>query len=247
MIPIPAIDLKDGRCVRLMKGDLQQETVYGQNPVAMARKWESAGARRLHVVDLDGAVQGYPVHRAVIQRIVEAVSVPVEVGGGIRTLEEMASYLNAGVHTVIVGTSAFLEAGLLEQAANRFPGRIAVALDTRNGRVVVRGWLESTGDDVTTWVDRFGQLPVFAVIHTDVGRDGTQEGPNLQALREVLETSARPVIASGGVGSLQDLKALKQVEAEAGKAFLGVIIGRALYERRFTLQEATNILGDPAC
>ena len=247
MIPIPAIDLKDGQCVRLLRGAMDQETVYGRDPVAMARRWESEGAKRLHVVDLDGAVQGRPVHGQVIRDIVNALSIPIEVGGGIRTHEAMASYLDAGVQTVIVGTSAFQSSGFLEEAARGFPGRFAVALDTRGEKIVVKGWVDATSEEMTPWLERLNQFPLFAVIHTDVGRDGTQSGPNTSALRRVLEGSRCPVIASGGVGHLRDLTALRSVERVAGKSFLGVIIGRALYEGAFTLKEAIQVLEAPAC
>ncbi len=247
MIPIPAIDLKNGRCVRLMKGDMRRETVYGQDPVAIARHWEREGARRLHVVDLDGAVSGRPVHAPVIHEIARTVAIPVEVGGGIRTLRDMEGYLRAGVHTVILGTTAFLQEELLTQASERFPGRLAVALDTRNGRIMVKGWLETAEEGIEPWIDRVNRLPVFALIATDVGRDGTQKGPNSRSLETVLRESTHPVIASGGVGTLQDLKTLVQVEKETNKSFFGVIIGRALYEKRFTLSEAIRALESPEC
>lgn len=247
MIPIPAIDLKGGRCVRLLKGEMDKETVYGQDPVAMAKQWEAEGARRLHVVDLEGAVKGRPVHAPIICDIAKAISIPVEVGGGIRTLSDMETYLSAGIHTVIVGTSAFLKPGFLEQAAKEFPNRFAIALDTRGSHIVVKGWLASTTEEIEPWMERLNQLPLFAIIHTDVGRDGTQQGPNTSALRFVLERSTRPVIASGGVGKLNDLTGLRKIEAELEKPFMGIIIGRALYEQKFTLQEATRLLEAPTC
>lgn len=247
MIPIPAIDLKEGRCVRLFQGKMNQETVYGDDPVAMARKWVSEGAKRLHLVDLDGAVNGRPVHTEVIREIAESVPIPVEVGGGIRTLADMEVYLNAGVHTVIVGTAAFLEPQFIETATGRFPGRVAIGLDTQGDTIVVKGWQATTAEKISPWIERFNTLPIFAIIHTDVSRDGTQKGANTETLRLVLEESRHPVIASGGVGSLGDLEALKAVGREAGKDFLGVIIGRALYEGNFTLGEATACLEGPAC
>ncbi len=247
MIPIPAIDLKDGRCVRLFQGKMNQETVYGDDPVAMAKKWESEGARRLHLVDLDGAVQGHPVHDAVIREIARAVSIPVEVGGGIRTIKDMKAYLNAGVQTVIVGTIAFMEPQFLERAADRFPGRIAIALDTDGDTIVVKGWQSSTSETIVPWISRLNRLPLFAVIHTDIRRDGTQRGANTDTLRAVLSKSAHPVIASGGVGTLKNLEDLKALAAETGKDFLGVIIGRALYERNFTLREAIDCLEASPC
>ncbi|RTZ92021.1 MAG: 1-(5-phosphoribosyl)-5-[(5-phosphoribosylamino)methylideneamino]imidazole-4-carboxamide isomerase [Deltaproteobacteria bacterium] len=247
MIPIPAIDLKEGRCVRLFQGKMNQETVYGDDPVAMARKWVSEGAKRLHLVDLDGAVNGRPVHTEVIREIAESVPIPVEVGGGIRTLADMEVYLNAGVHTVIVGTAAFLEPQFIETATGRFPGRVAIGLDTQGDTIVVKGWQATTAEKISPWIERFNTLPIYAIIHTDVSRDGTQKGANTETLRLVLEESRHPVIASGGVGSLGDLEALKAVGREAGKDFLGVIIGRALYEGNFTLGEATACLEGPAC
>ncbi len=247
MIPIPAIDLKEGQCVRLLRGEMSRETVYSRDPVAMARRWETEGANRLHVVDLDGAIQGIPVHAELIREMAAAVSIPLEVGGGIRTHAAMKSYLEAGVATVIVGTSAFQSPGFLEEAARQFPGRFAVALDTRDGKIVVKGWVDAIPEGIEKWMDRLNQLPLFAVIHTDVGRDGTQEGPNTIALRTVLMKSRSPVIASGGVGGLEDLEKLRSLESEVGKSFYGVIIGRALYEAAFTLQEAMRLLGDSSC
>ncbi len=247
MIPIPAIDLKGGKCVRLFQGKMSEETVYGNDPVAMARKWEEEGARRLHLVDLDGAVQGCPVHAQTIRQIVEAVSIPVEVGGGIRTTEDMETYLSAGVHTVIVGTAAFLDPGFLQTATARFPGRIAIALDTEGDTIVVKGWQSATSEKIDPWIERLNEFPIFAVIHTDIRRDGTQRGANTETLQLVLKKSRHPVIASGGVGSLEDLKALKALSGETGKDFLGVIIGRALYEENFTLREAVECLEGAAC
>ena len=244
MIPIPAIDLKGGSCVRLLKGDMQKETVYGRDPVAMAQKWAKAGARRLHLVDLDGAVNGAPAHLTIIREIARAVDIPLEVGGGIRTLEDMKAYRDMGIETVIVGTSAFSDPDFLDRAGELFPGRVAVALDTRGDKIVVRGWLSTVSEDMTVWFSRLNACPLSAIIHTDVARDGTQQGPNVAALKSVLEKSTHPVIASGGVGFLEDLTALKKAEDKAGKDFFGVIIGRALYENAFTLQEATAILGD---
>jgi phosphoribosylformimino-5-aminoimidazole carboxamide ribotide isomerase len=242
MIPIPAIDLKDGSCVRLMKGDMQKETVYGRDPVAMARKWAKEGARRLHLVDLDGAIKGAPAHLAVIRKIARAVDIPLEVGGGIRTLDTIKAYRDMGIETVIIGTSAFSDPDFLGRAGEFFPGRVAVALDTRGNEIVVRGWLSTVSEDMAAWFSRLNTCPLSAIIHTDVARDGTQQGPNVTALKSVLEKSAHPVIASGGVGSLKDLAALKKAEAEVGKDFFGVIIGRALYENAFTLREAAITL-----
>jgi len=247
MIPIPAIDLKNGKCVRLFQGKMEAATVYGEDPMAMARKWEAEGAKRLHLVDLDGAMAGRPVHDDLIRKIVDAISISVEVGGGIRTLSHMETYLDAGIHTVIVGTTAFLEPELLEQAVTQFPGRIAVAMDTAGDTIVVKGWQSATSEKVKPWLERLNALSIFAVIHTDVRRDGTQRGANTEALRFVLETSRHPVIASGGIGSLDDLKALKTIAAETGKEFLGVIIGRALYEGNFTLEAAAACLEGNGC
>ncbi len=247
MIPIPAIDLKDGKCVRLLKGDINCETVYGVDPVAMAKRWESGGARRLHIVDLDGAVKGHPVHSRIIQQLAKTLSIPIEVGGGIRRMEDIETYIGAGVHTVIVGTSVFLQPGFLEQVAERFPNQFAIALDTRGRDIAVKGWLASVPDKVDTWLERFNRFPVFAIIHTDITRDGTRQGPNTIALRTVLKKSTRPVIASGGIGSLDDLMQLKRIEKELNKSFLGVIIGRALYEQNFTLSDAASMLEVPTC
>jgi len=242
MIPIPAIDLKGGKCVRLLKGEMEHETIYGDNPLQMAKKWESEGAKRLHIVDLDGAVGGHPVHRPVICEIAKTVSIPVEVGGGIRTLPDMEAYLSCGVHTVIVGTAAFLNPELLKEAVEHFPNHLAIALDTRENAIVVRGWQTVTSEEIDPWIKKLNKLPIFAIIHTDVGRDGTEQGPNTRALQSVLGKSARSVIASGGVGALSDLETLKKIETTLKKKFLGVIIGKALYEENFSLKDATRLL-----
>ncbi len=247
MIPIPAIDLKGGRCVRLFQGKMNEETVYGDDPVAMARKWEREGAERLHLVDLDGAVQGRPVHDTVIREIARAVDIPVEVGGGIRTLDHVAAFLAAGIQTVIMGTVAFLKPDLLAEAAARFPGQVAVGMDTRDDTIAVKGWQSTIPEKMAPWIQRLNSLPLSALIHTDISRDGTQQGANTRALRVVLEMSRHPVIASGGVGNLRDLKALKALASDVGRDFFGVIVGRALYEGTLSLAQAAACLERDAC
>jgi len=242
VIPIPAIDLKGGRCVRLYQGRMERETVYGDDPIAMARRWEEEGAKRLHVVDLDGAVKGRPVHRKVIQEIAKTISIPVEVGGGIRSFGDMEAYYDAGVQTVIVGTMAFLDPEFLERTVARFPNRIAIAMDTDGETVVVKGWQSSTEEKVLPWLERLNQMPIFGIIHTDIRRDGTQQGANVEILHSILEKSDHPIIASGGIGALHDLERLRNLTTGTGKKFYGVIIGRALYEGRFTLEEASRCL-----
>ena len=200
MILFPAIDIKDGLCVRLMQGDPERATVYGRDPVEMARRWESEGARWLHIVDLDGAFSKAPKNRDIILSIAGTVSIPIQVGGGIRTMETIEEYLSRGVERVILGTAALREPELVEEACRRYPRRIALGIDARDGRVAVEGWKETTGSDVPTLVGRFAGVELGAVVYTDIHRDGMQSGVNVEATRWLLESSGLPVIASGGGG-----------------------------------------------
>jgi len=237
MIIFPAIDLKEGLCVRLMQGDPDRVTVYGRDPGAVARRWENEGARWLHVVDLDGAFSQHPKNRDAIQSIVESVSIPVQVGGGIRSIETIEEYLSSGIERVILGTVALRRPELLGQACERYPYRIALGIDAREGRVAIEGWKETTGTDVITLVSRFAGLPLAAVIYTDIHRDGMQSGVNVEATRRLLETTRLPVIASGGVATLADIEALLPL---APLGLVGVITGRALYNGTLKLGEALS-------
>jgi phosphoribosylformimino-5-aminoimidazole carboxamide ribotide isomerase len=240
MLILPAIDLKGGRCVRLLRGDLNTETVYGTDPVAVGRRWVNEGAAYLHVVDLDGAVGGAPANGGVIAALCAALPIPLEVGGGIRSLAHAAARLDNGADRVIFGTAALEEPAVVAAACRRFPGRIAVGLDVRDGQVAVQGWTATALTPVLDVARRAQDWGVACIIYTDISRDGTQQGVNVAATRALAEAIDIPVIASGGVGSLADLEALLPC-AQAG--VMGVIIGRALYEGTIRLADALRVAG----
>jgi phosphoribosylformimino-5-aminoimidazole carboxamide ribotide isomerase len=236
MLVIPAIDLKDGRCVRLRQGDLGQETVYSDDPSAMARRWQNEGATMLHIVDLNGAIEGEPKNQAHIEAILEAVSVPVQIGGGIRTLEAIKRYLSRGAERVILGTAALQDREVIEWACSEFPGRIWVGMDARNGHVAVRGWTTQTETSVVELLEMLKGHALGGVVYTDIARDGMLGGPNLTALRRVVDASTMPVIASGGVTRVEDILAIKAL----GPRIEGVIVGKALYDRKLQLKDAVR-------
>lgn len=240
MIIIPAIDLKDGHCVRLRQGKMEDVTVFSEDPGGMARHWIEEGARRLHLVDLNGAFAGKPVNEDAIKEIVAAVGddIPVQLGGGIRDLETIERYLDDGVSFVIVGTAAVKTPGFLHEACNAFPGHIIVGLDGRDGKVAVDGWSKVTGHDVIDLARKFQDYGVEAVIYTDIGRDGMLAGVNVAATVALARELTIPVIASGGIQSLDDVRALCEVEAEG---IVGAITGRALYEGRLDLKKAQDL------
>lgn len=229
MLLIPAIDLKDGRCVRLKQGDMNAETVFSDDPGAVARNWVEQGARRIHLVDLNGAVAGRPRNEAAIRAIVDAVggNVPVQLGGGIRDLETIERYLDIGVSYVIIGTAAVKVPGFLHEACDAFPGHIMVGLDAKGGKVAVDGWSKLTGHDVADLAHRFEGYGVEAIIYTDIGRDGMLSGVNIPATVELAGPLHVPVIASGGITNLDDVRALCAVQSEG---ITGAITGRAIYE-----------------
>ncbi len=239
MIIFPAIDIKDGLCVRLMQGDPERVTVYGREPVAVAQRWEQEGAQWLHVVDLDGAFSQAPRNREVIASIVDGVSVPVQVGGGIRRVATVEDYLSIGVERVILGTVALREPQLLGEACSRFPGRVALGIDARNGLVAIEGWKETTGMDAVSLIRRFSDLELAAVIYTDIHRDGMQSGVNVEATRSLLEATDFPVIASGGVATLSDIEALLPL---VPYGLVGVITGRAIYDGTLVLRDALKLV-----
>ncbi len=231
----PAIDLLNGQAVRLYQGDYARETVYNNDPVAQAKVFAEAGARWIHVVDLDAARTGSPLNREVIAAICDAVNVPIQTGGGVRSEEAADALFDAGVTRVVLGTAALEDPELVRTLASRHP--VAVGLDARGREVAVRGWEEGSGKDLLDVARGFADAGVEALIVTEIGRDGTLEGPDLDGLGDVLEATELPVIASGGVGSLADLVALEALRS-AGRRLSGAIVGRALYEGAFTLQDA---------
>ena len=237
----PAIDLRAGRCVRLHQGDFAAETVYDDDPVAVARAFALAGTKWIHVVDLDAARTGEPANLAVVERIVRAVDCSVQCGGGVRSVAAADALILAGAARVVVGTAAVEEPALVDELCARHPGRIAVGLDARGREVAVRGWVEGSGTDLVELAARFEASGIAALIVTEIGRDGTMEGPDLEQLRTVLAATNIPVIASGGVGELGDIMALAALRVRQ-RRLLGTIVGKALYEGRFRLAEALLIL-----
>jgi phosphoribosylformimino-5-aminoimidazole carboxamide ribotide isomerase len=229
MLIIPAIDLKDGHCVRLRQGNMDDATVYSEDPGGMAKHWLDQGARRLHLVDLNGAFAGKPVNEDAIRAIAAAVGdgIPLQLGGGIRDLETVERYLDDGISYVIIGTAAVKTPGFLHEACNAFPGHIMVGLDAKGGKVAVDGWSKVTGHDVIDLARRFQDYGVEAVIYTDIGRDGMLNGVNVAATVALARELIIPVIASGGIQSLDDVRILCEAQAEG---IIGAITGRALYE-----------------
>jgi len=236
----PAIDLRGGRCVRLVQGAFDRETVYDDDPVAVARRWEAQGARWLHVVDLDGARAGRAVQQALVAEVCAAVRIPVQVGGGLRDETAVAAALSAGAARVVVGTLAVREAARCGALCRAHPGRIAIGLDARDGRVRVEGWVEGEDADPVALAARVASQGAAAVIYTDIGRDGTERGPDLQGTRAVARAARIPVIASGGIATVEDVRA---VAALAPDGIAGAIIGRALYTGAIRLPDALAVAG----
>ncbi|MGK7933015.1 MAG: 1-(5-phosphoribosyl)-5-[(5-phosphoribosylamino)methylideneamino]imidazole-4-carboxamide isomerase [Microcystaceae cyanobacterium] len=237
---IPAIDLLDGRCVRLYQGDYEQSQVYDENPVKVAQQWEEQGAIRLHLVDLDGAKQGKPVNLGVIQSIIQEIKIPVQVGGGLRTLESVRQLLDNGVTQVILGTIAVENPDLVQELCQTFPKKIIVGIDARDGKVATKGWLETSEVLATDLAQNMEKLGAAAIIYTDIKRDGTLIGPNKEALRELANKITIPVIASGGISSLTDVLGLLSLEP---LGVTGMITGRALYTGDLNLSEAIKAVG----
>ena len=243
MILYPAIDLKEGRCVRLLRGAMDQATVYNDDPGDQARKFVQAGCQWLHVVDLDGAFAGRPANAEAVDAILKAATIPVQLGGGVRNLDTVSAWLDRGVARVILGTAAVKDPALLETAAKAYPGRIALGLDARGGRVAVSGWAEDSGLEAVAFAERFDDLGLAAVIFTDVDRDGALGGPNVASTQALAQRLKTPVIASGGVASLDDLKAIKALAADGVG---GAISGRAIYDGRVDLADALALFAEPA-
>jgi len=239
MLIIPAIDLKDGHCVRLKQGRMEDATNYGADPVEMAKRWVDAGARRLHLVDLNGAFEGRPINGEAVTAIARAYpDLPIQIGGGIRSRETIAHYLDAGVTHVIIGTLAVKEPDFVTEMCKEFPGHIIVGLDAKDGWVATDGWAEVSTIKATDLAQRFAKDGVSAIVYTDIARDGMMQGVNVDATVELAEAAGLPVIASGGVTNLDDIKALAQV---ADRGILGAITGRAIYEGSLDLSEAQTL------
>ena len=239
MILYPAIDLKDGACVRLNKGEMDKARVFSDDPAAQARAFADAGCEWLHVVDLDGALAGKPVNVDAVEAILDAVDIPVQFGGGMRDLDIIGSWLDKGIARAIIGTAAVRNPDMVLKACEKFPGRIAVAVDARGGRAATDGWVETSQAQVRDMAMAFENTGVVALIYTDISRDGTLEGINAFAIETLARSTATPVIASGGVGSLADIEAIKRIE-HAG--VVGVIVGLALYDGRVDLAEALAVV-----
>lgn len=236
MIIIPAIDLKDGLCVRLLQGKKEDSTVYSDDPASIAHKWESCGARLLHVVDLDGAFTGSQKNFGSIRKIREAVRMDIEVGGGIRDMERIDSLISLGINRVILGTVAIEKPELVKEACKKYPGRVIVGIDAKNGLVAVKGWVEITEAKAKELAIKMQDYGASGIIYTDISKDGMMTGPNIQATKEMVEALNIPVIASGGVSSITDIKNLMTI-----KKLWGAITGKALYLGAMDLKEAINI------
>lgn len=238
MLVIPAIDLKEGKCVRLEQGLMDKDTVFNDNPAAQALQWQEEGAGLLHIVDLDGAFAGEPKNRGAIEAIVKTLTIPAQLGGGIRDMATIESYLSLGLFRVIIGTAAQRNPELVKEACSKFPGRIVVGIDAKNGMVAVQGWAEVTGVTAVELAKKFEGFGVSAIIYTDISRDGMLQGPNIEATRALAEAVAIPVIASGGVSSLADIEHLMAIESSGVS---GVITGKAIYTGAIKLSEAVEL------
>ncbi|MEB3212638.1 MAG: 1-(5-phosphoribosyl)-5-[(5-phosphoribosylamino)methylideneamino]imidazole-4-carboxamide isomerase [Leptolyngbyaceae bacterium] len=238
---IPAIDLLGGQCVRLYQGDYGQSQVFDANPVDVAKKWADQGASRLHLVDLDGAKSGSPVNQAIIADIINAIEIPVQVGGGLRDRQRVSDMLALGVERVVIGTIAVENPTLATQLCQEFPEQIVVGIDARNGKVATRGWIETSSVDAVDLAKEVAVNGACAIIYTDIHRDGTLEGPNIEALRQIAEATPIPIIASGGVSSIRDLLRLLTLEPVGVR---GAIVGRALYTGAIDLKRAIQSVGN---
>jgi phosphoribosylformimino-5-aminoimidazole carboxamide ribotide isomerase len=240
MLIIPAIDLKDGRCVRLFQGEMDRETVYFEKPIDAARHWVKEGATFIHIVDLNGAVAGRPVHVKEVEAICRETGLGVELGGGLRSVEAVEAALGLGVSRVVIGTAAYDNREFLRAVCDRFPGKVVVGIDARSGKVAVKGWKETTSMDALELARRCAADGASRIIYTDISRDGTREGVNVDETLRIAQSVKIPVIASGGVATLDDIRKLLPLEGEGVE---GVIVGKALYAGEFTLKEATSHVG----
>ena len=238
MIIYPAIDIQKGQVVRLPQGALDQATVYGQDPLAQAQEWVNQGAEWIHIVDLDGAASGKPTNTKVIESMMQGVNIPVQIGGGIRTIDVAEIYLTLGDGRIVIGSAALKDPDMVTTLCEKFPTRIAVGLDARDGKVAIHGWQETSQEDVVEVAEGFEGMGVAVIIYTDIARDGMLTGPNIEALKKMAQRISIPVIASGGISNLDDVKRVKECESLGVE---GVIIGRALYEKKFELKQAIEI------
>ncbi len=238
---IPAIDLLEGKCVRLNQGDYSKVTLFNDDPLEQALSWQAQGADRLHLVDLDGAKTGKPVNDLIVKEIISSLNIPVQLGGGVRSIDRSEELLEYGLDRVILGTVAIEEPDLVKKLAKRYPRRIVVGIDAKDGKVATRGWLNKSNIYATELAKSFSETDLAAIIFTDIATDGTLEGPNLNAMRKIAEASSAPVIASGGIGSMSDLLSLLTLESFG---VVGVIIGRALYDGAFDLKQAKQAIGN---
>jgi phosphoribosylformimino-5-aminoimidazole carboxamide ribotide isomerase len=239
MILFPAIDLKDGHCVRLVRGDMEQAVVFNEDPAAQAKEFENLGFEWLHVVDLNGAFEGKPINAAAVESVLQNIKMPVQLGGGIRNMETIELWLSKGVARVILGTAALQKPDLVKEACKTFPGKIAVGIDAREGYVAVQGWAEATRVKALDLALKFEDCGVAAIIYTDINRDGALQGVNVEATANLAQHLTTPVIASGGVGTMHDLIELKQ---EEHSGIIGVIAGRAIYDGRIPIADALAML-----
>lgn len=239
MIIIPAVDIKGGKCVRLEQGFMDRETIFSDYPEEMALQWERKGAKRLHLVDLDGAVQGIPFNKKVIRNVVDRVSIPVQLGGGIRDLDTIEGYINLGIDQIIIGTVAYKDPDLVETACRRYPGRIIVGIDSKDRYVSVEGWTEPTNIIAIDLAKRFEDMRINSIIYTDIKRDGMKRGPNIDAIREFATDINVPLIAAGGISSIKDIENMAELEEDG---LSGIIVGRALYDGSIRLEQAINTL-----
>lgn len=236
MILYPAIDIRNGRCVRLLQGKEEHVTVYDHDPVAVAENWVKKGAKRLHVVDLDGAFTGTPQNKGIVREIIQRTGIPIQIGGGIRSLESAEEWLDAGADRIVLGTSAVKQPELVAVLAEKFGERIVISLDCWQGMICVDGWVESSDLEAVTFANKLYGMGIRTIVYTDITRDGTLEGPNLAELKNMKEKTAMNVIASGGVSNAADVQALAEI------GVYGVIVGKALYEGRITLDQLKEYL-----
>ena len=241
MIFFPAIDLKDGKCVRLKQGDMLQSTVFDLDPVARAQSFYDAGCSWLHLVDLNGAIEGKPVNQEIVESIIKKVDIKIQLGGGIRNFETIDFWLSSGINRLIIGTMALKNPELVIRACEKYPGKIAIAIDVRNGKIATEGWVEQSQISALDLVKKFEPVDVSAIIYTDISRDGILIGPALEETLAFAENTKIPIIISGGVSSLKDIKEIKRT---AKKGIMGVISGRAIYDKRLSVSECNKILGN---